>query len=104
MKPVPKTRLDVVEGMPVTLAAKLEFSSSLELFRLAAEHWIQYNTLVNAAWKDIDEVVDWFIATEKYEQGIRWLYDNTPDQMLRLFAIKKLMDKQEEKSKQENTA
>lgn len=92
MNRVNKTHFDVAEGMPVSLAAKLEHSSSLELFRIAADHHLQYMTLMSSAWKDIDVVVDWFLENKRYSEAIDWVCENTPDSLVKTLTIAKIID------------
>jgi hypothetical protein len=65
-----KKSLDCVSGMPPDLAAKLEFSNSTDLFRLAADHHAQYMILISSAWKDVTPVVAWFESQGLYDAGI----------------------------------
>jgi hypothetical protein len=85
-------QLEIVEGMPVNLSAKLEFSNAMDLFRLAADHHTQYMALISNAWEDINDVVDWFVKEKKFDEGVRWLYDNTPDVFQRVLTINELLD------------
>jgi hypothetical protein len=98
MRYVEKDRFDVASGMPTALAAKLECSASLQLFRLAADHNLQYMVLIDSAWEDISPVVEWFLETRRYQEGIKWLYDNTPDVYARVFSINRLMDAEEKEA------
>lgn len=85
-------QLEIVEGMPASLSAKLEFSNAMDLFRLAADHHTQYMALISNAWEDIAPVVDWFAEQKRFSEGIKWLYENTPDTYLRTFNINRLID------------
>ena len=66
-------------NMPVELKARLECSSSDNLFRLALDHRLTYMALLDNAWKDVAPVVQWFIDQKLYNDGMKWLYDNIPD-------------------------
>lgn len=92
-----KKELDVVQGMPVALAARLEFASAPELFQLALQHNLQYKVLIDSAWdRDIVPVLDWFKEQKQYDEAIHWLYDNTPDVFRRTLAINALINKKNE--------
>lgn len=92
MKAVKNTSLAINPEMPTDLKAKLEFSVALDLFRMAADHHLQYMILLDSAFGDIEPVVEWFSENKKYQEGIQWLYDNTPDCLPRVLAINALIE------------
>jgi len=92
MKTAKNKELEINPEMPVPLKAKLENSSAIDQFRVAADHYLIYMTLVNNAWKDIQPVVDWYIEQKRYQAGIQWLYDNTPDVVPRVLSINIILD------------
>jgi len=91
MHPFNKKSFDCVPGMPPGLAAKLEVSNSMDLFRIAVDHHTQYMALVGAAWEDVSPVVAWFESQGLYKEGVSWLYENTPDTYMRILAINRLL-------------
>lgn len=75
----PKTKkFEIVQDMPPELANRLECSMSLEQLRIAADHHVIYNALVDNAWADIQAAVDWFSSQKRYSEGVDWLENNVP--------------------------
>lgn len=83
---------EILPDMPTELKAKLEFSAAGQLFRIALDLRLQYQVMIDAAYEDFYPVAEWFAQTKQFDEGINWLYANSPDCVPRVLTINKLIN------------